>query len=191
MNDENGKVISLNALSNPNGSRIGGGGSKGMLEKDLKLRIRKEIDFYILNGDKLNKIQIANIMKLVLDQSDFEKKIQIHLHEKTLPKDASTDEIYYITPQVVSRFKTDMKIKTTNGNKTAVDVEDLLAAMIPALVRVKVIRMLDENAELSFVSFFLVQGYLFVCLFVCFFVFFNFFQSQDICLFVCFIFLGI
>ena len=114
----------------------------------MKLSIRKEIDFYILRGDKLNNTQIANIMKLVCDRAGFDKQVQVHLHEQKLPGD-SDNNTYYLTLQVVNKFKSEWKIKRNSSNKTFVDLEELLPAMVPTLVKVKVVRKLDKNAMLS------------------------------------------
>ena len=114
----------------------------------MKLLIRKEIDFYILRGDKLNNTQIANIMKLVCDRAGFDRQVQVHLHEQKLPGD-SDHNTYYLTLQVVNKFKSEWKIKRNSSNKTFVDLEELLPAMVPTLVKVKVVRKLDKNAMLS------------------------------------------
>ena len=155
-NEKNDNVITLNALSSPKKVRIGGGGAKPRLEQDMRLRIRKEIDYYLLNGNKLNNEQIANIIKLILDQANFEKKVIINLHSLQLPRAGDKSNEFYITPQVISRFKTLMKVKKNNNNKTTVDIEDLLSAMVSSLVKTKVCLLADENAEFSSVFYFCV-----------------------------------
>ena len=63
-NKENNKVVLLNAQLKPNGERIGGAGKKPSI-------------FYLLRGTQLNNTQIANIMKMVLDRSDYPKQVQV------------------------------------------------------------------------------------------------------------------
>ena len=148
VNNENNNVVLLNAQSNPKGCRIGGAGAKSTIPDDLKLSIRKEIDCSILKGDKISNIQIANIIKLFCDQSDFDRPVEVYLHELNAPKD-DEKETYYLTLQVINKFKREWKIRKNSGNKTYVDLEDLLVSMIPVLVKEKIVIMSDENVELS------------------------------------------
>ena len=92
-------------------------------------------------------------MKVILDRSDFGKNVQVYLHEKTLPDDKDK-ETYYLTQQVVNRFRHKMKIKQSSNNKTFVDLEDLLTAMLPVIIKSSTVRKLDKNAELSICVFF-------------------------------------
>ena len=51
--------------------------------------------------------------------------------------------------QVISRFRRKMKVKKSSNNKTFVDLEDLLTAMLPVIIKTLLARKLDKNAELS------------------------------------------
>ena len=75
------------------------------------------------------------------------------MHKTKLPEDA-LDDIYYLTPQVLSRFRSEWTIKAAKGKKSFVDIEDLLVRMIPGLVRIILIQRLDKNATLSIVFLF-------------------------------------
>ena len=83
---------------------------------------------------------------------DFNKKVEIHVHETNLPSDKDNDT-YYISPQVLSRFKDEMKIKKNSTNKTIVDLKDLLVSMVGVLVKVQIVQKIDENATLSYSLF--------------------------------------
>ena len=74
------------------------------------------------------------------------EQVQVYLHEQKLPKD-SDKNTYYLTLQVVNKFESEWKIKK-NSNKPFVDLEDLLPAMIPSLIKVKLIRKLNKNETL-------------------------------------------
>ena len=159
-------MISLNAAANPNGLRIGGAGPRSILDEDIKLCVRKEIDYLLIKGTKIGNLELANLIKIVAESHGFYKQIQIHLHETVLPNDAS-DEIYYLTQQVLSRFRSEWKVLKRSGSKSFVDIDDLLIQMIPSLVKVQLMQKLDQNATLShlFFSFLCFVLFFFVLLF--------------------------
>ena len=106
--------------------------------------------FFVCIGNKIANIQIANLIKIIAESEGIGRAIQIHLHEKTLPLDASED-VYYLTPQVLSRFRSEWTIKPGKKKKSFVDIEDLLVQMIPCLVRCILIQRVDKNATLSII----------------------------------------